>query len=181
VAEQRYVALIRGINVGGRNLIKMTDLKQAFEQAGFESVRTHIQSGNVIFESGSSRTTLEQRLEGMLEQRFGVPLVVVVRSKQQLRTVVYKAPKGFGKHPDTFHSDVIFLRAPLTGKQAMGVVKLRDGVDQAWPANGVVYFARLSAERTKSRLSSIVGTAEYKQMTIRNWSTTTKLLAMLDE
>ena len=95
--------------------------------------------------------------------------------------MVEDAPTGFGTEPDRYHSDAIFLRAPLTPAQAMKVVHLREGVDQAWPGKGVLYFARLSAERTKSRLNKIVGTPEYKQMTIRSWSTTTKLLALLDE
>ena len=58
---------------------------------------------------------------------------------------------------------------------------IREGVDQAWPGDGVVYFARLSAKRVQSKMSRIVGTPEYKQMTIRSWSTTTKLLDLLDE
>jgi uncharacterized protein (DUF1697 family) len=116
----------------------------------------------------------------MLERRLGVPLVVVVRSHRQLRTTIDKAPKGFGAAPDTYHSDAIFLKHPLSSQQAMRVVRLRDGVDEAWPGSGVVYFARLSAQRTKSRMSNIVGTPEYKQMTIRSWSTTTKLLNLLE-
>jgi uncharacterized protein (DUF1697 family) len=68
----------------------------------------------------------------------------------------------------------------LTTKHRQNDVQLREGVDQAWPGNGVVYFARLSARRTQSRMSSIVGTPEYQQMTIRSWSTTTKLLDLLD-
>ena len=76
---------------------------------------------------------------------------------------------------------MIFLKAPLTSGQAMRVVKLRDGVDQAWPGSGVVYFARLSERRTQSLMSRIVGTPEYQRMTIRSWSTTTKLLGLLDE
>ena len=63
----------------------------------------------------------------------------------------------------------------------MRVVELRDGVDQAWTGTGVLYFARLSERRTQSRMSSIVGTPEYKLMTIRSWNTTTKLLGLLDE
>lgn len=109
-----------------------------------------------------------------------VPLVVVVRSHQQLRAVVGEAPSGFGQQPGTYHSDVIFLKGPLTSRQAMRVVKQRDEVDQAWPGTGVVYFARLSERRTQSRMSSIVGTPEYQQMTIRSWATTTKLLGLLD-
>lgn len=63
----------------------------------------------------------------------------------------------------------------------MGVVQLREGVDKAWPDTGAIYFARLSAERQRTSMSKIVGTSEYQLMTIRSWSTTTKLLALLDD
>lgn len=176
----RYVALLRGINVGGRNIVAMADLRQAFEAAGHQAVATYIQSGNVLFESGAPRNRLEDELESMLELRIGTRLVVVVRTHLQLRGVVQKAPEGFGQQPGTYHSDVIFLKAPLSSQQAMRVVGRREGVDQAWPGTGVVYFARLSERRTESRMSRIVGTPEYAQMTIRNWATTTKLLSLLD-
>ena len=107
-------------------------------------------------------------------------MVVVVRTHRQLRAVVVGAPEGFGAQPDTFHSDVVFLKAPLTSADAMGVVQRRAGVDEAWPDTGVIYFQRLSARRTQSRLSRIMGTPAYQQMTIRNWATTTKLLTLLD-
>jgi uncharacterized protein (DUF1697 family) len=178
----RYVALLRGINVGGRNPVAMADLREAFEAAGFRAVSTYINSGNVLFESDRrEQAPLEADLEAMLQLRFGVPIVVVVRSHRQLRTVVEKAPAGFGAQPDTYHSDVIFMKAPLTSKQAMQVVKLREGVDQAWPGSGVVYFARLSERRTQSRMSSIASTPEYQRMTIRSWTTTTKLLQLADQ
>ena len=180
MGAKRYVALLRGINVGGRNPVAMADLRKAFEADGYGEVSTYIQSGNVLFESDGRSDSLEDEIEAMLERRFGVPLVVVVRSHRQLRTVVEKAPEGFGGAPDTYHSDVIFLKHPLSSRQAMTVVELRDGVDQAWPSPGVVYFARLSARRTQSRMNRIVGTPEYQRMTIRSWSTTTKLLGLLE-
>jgi uncharacterized protein (DUF1697 family) len=178
----RYVALLRGINVGGRNPVAMADLRGAFEAAGFRAVSTYINSGNVLFESDRrEQASLEADLEAMLERRLGVPIVVMVRSHRQLRTVVDKAPDGFGAQPGTYHSDVIFLKGPLTPKKAMHVVKLREAVDQAWPGTGVVYFARLSERRTQSRMSSIVGTPEYQRMTIRSWTTTTKLLQLANQ
>ncbi|MEV3902368.1 DUF1697 domain-containing protein [Mycobacterium sp. NPDC050551] len=177
----RYVALLRGINVGGRNKISMADLRSVFESLEFEDVTTYIQSGNVLFSSDAPRASLESSIEGMLEARLGIPLVVVVRSHRQLRAVVHRAPSGFGEQPDTYHSDVVFLKPPLTAAQAMRIVDVRDGVDQAWPGSGAVYFARLSARRTESRMSRIVGKPEYQKMTIRSWSTTTKLLALLDQ
>ena len=177
----RYVALLRGVNVGGHNIVAMSDLREAFEAAGFQAVRTYIQSGNVLFESDARRHSLEADLEAMLERRFGVPLVVMLRSRLQLRNVVDKAPDGFGTRPDTYHSDVIFLKGSLTSRQAMRAVQLHEGVDRAWPGTGVIYFARLSERRAQSRMSRIVGTPEYQKMTIRSWTTTTKLLSLLDE
>lgn len=177
----RYVALLRGINVGGRNIIAMADLREAFETDGYGAVGTYIQSGNVLFESDAPRGELESEIEPMLEHRFGVPLVVVLRSHDQLRSVVKKAPAGFGADPGRYHSDAIFLKAPLTSRQAMRVVRLREGVDEAWAGTGVLYFARLSERRVQSLMGKIVGTPEYAQMTIRSWTTTTKLLALLDE
>ena len=180
MGTKQYVALLRGINVGGRNKVPMADLRSTFEADGYQAVRTYINSGNVLFESGAPPDSLEGELEAMLERRFGFPLVVVVRSHLQLRKVVEEAPDGFGAEPETYHSDVIFLKAPLSSRQAIKVVERREGVDQAWPGTGVLYFARLSERRTQSRMSRIVGTPEYARMTIRNWATTTKLLALLD-
>ena len=180
MATTRYVALLRGINVGGRNRVGMADLREAFEAAGHDAVGTYIQSGNVLFESAGPRGSLEEDLEAMLERRFHVPLLVVLRTHLQLRAVVDKAPPGFGRDPGTYHSDVIFLKAPLSTRDGMRVLQVREGVDQAWSGTGVIYFARVSARRSQSRMSRIVGTSQYRRMTIRSWATTTKLLRLLD-
>ena len=62
----RYVVLLRGINVGGRNKISMADLRSAFESLEFEDITTYIQSGNVLFSSDAPRASLESSIEGML-------------------------------------------------------------------------------------------------------------------
>jgi uncharacterized protein (DUF1697 family) len=175
------VALLRGINVGGRNKVPMADLRAAVESGGHTSVRTYIQSGNVCFDTDQPAAGIEAGLEQVLARELGIDLVVVVRSQRQLRSVVHDAPDGFGQQPEVFHSDVMFLKAPLTASQAMRVVQTRDGVDRAWPGRGVVYFERLSERRAQSRMSRIVGTPEYQLMTGRSWSTTTKLLALLEQ
>jgi uncharacterized protein (DUF1697 family) len=180
MTANRYLALLRGINVGGRNPVAMADLRSAFELHGCTEVSTYIQSGNVLFDSPIPRRSLEAELEDLLELRLGATLTVVVRSHRQLRSIVRAAPDGFGQDPDRFHSDVVFLKAPLTSRQAMEIVELRDGVDRAWKGPGVIYFARLSERRTQSRMNRIMGTPQYRRMTIRNWSTTTKLLQLLD-
>jgi uncharacterized protein (DUF1697 family) len=175
----RHVALLRGINVGGKNKVPMADLRAAFEDAGYEDVATYINSGNVVFDGPTK--VAEDEVESMLETRLGLPLVVVLRSRQRFRNVLQKAPPGFGSQPTKHHSDVVFLKAPLTSSQVMKVVELREDVDEAWAGNGVVYFQRLSSQRTKSKMNSITQTSEYAQMTIRSWSTTTALLELLEE
>ncbi|MGZ5289731.1 MAG: DUF1697 domain-containing protein [Actinomycetota bacterium] len=176
----RYVALLRGINVGGKNPIKMTDLKACFEADGFEDVATYIQSGNVVFTSGrSAGETLTGRIERMLARSFAYEASVVVRSGAQMRAVVDAAPDGFGADRATHRSDVIFLKPPLTARAAMRDVPTRDGVDRAWEGSGVLYFERLVARATQSRLSKIVSMPIYRSMTIRNWRTTTELLRLL--
>ena len=87
-ATKRHVALLRGINVGGKNKVAMADLREAFEAHGFSDVRTYIQSGNVVFGSVTPAKTLEDDIEKLLERRFKVPLVVVVRSEARLRSIV---------------------------------------------------------------------------------------------
>ena len=87
MAAKQYVALLRGVNVGGRNKVAMADVRRV--RGSRLQIGPHVhQSGNVLFESDAAPTTLERDIEDMLESRFGVPLVVVVRSHGQLRKVV---------------------------------------------------------------------------------------------
>lgn len=159
----------------------MAELRQVFERGGFRDVATYIQSGNVMFVSGAPRDSLESSIEAVLDKELGLSLMVVVRSLIQLRNVVRESPDAFGERPEEYHSDVVFLKAPLTPARVMSIVAPRPGVDRVWPGTGVVYFQRLSAKRSQSRLSRLVSTPEYAHMTIRSWRTTTKLLGLLDK
>jgi uncharacterized protein (DUF1697 family) len=177
----RYVALLRGINVGGKNLIKMAELKACLEDHGLEDVATYIQSGNVVFGSAAtSLTELTDRIEGVLAATFGYEASVVLRSRRQMRAIVDRAPTGFGNDPARYRYDVIFLKAPLTARTAMRSALTKEGVDRAHEGSGVLYFSRLTSRAAQSRLSRVVSTPVYRNMTIRNWNTTTKLTRMLD-
>jgi uncharacterized protein (DUF1697 family) len=174
-----YLALLRGINVGGKNLVKMADLRAAFEEMKFAEVATYIQSGNVLFRAPrQKREELAARIEAGLSRRFGAQLKVVLLTDAQLKRVVAGAPRGFGA--ESHLCDVIFLRKPLTVKRAIGLVETRDGVDRAWAGPGVLYFSRLASKASGSRLSKVASLPEYQNMTIRGWSTTRKLLALMD-
>jgi uncharacterized protein (DUF1697 family) len=176
-----YVALLRGINVGGKNLIKMTDLKACFEALGFENVRTYIQSGNVIFSADESdKARLTSWLEDALSNTFHYESTVVVRSDHEIKEIVAHAPQGFGSEPATYRYDVVFLKEPLTSTEAMKSITTKEGVDQAFAGEGVLYFSRLISRAAQSHLSRIVSMPLYQSITIRNWNTTTKLLNMME-
>jgi uncharacterized protein (DUF1697 family) len=177
----QYVALLRGINVGGKNLIKMIALKASFEGLGFTDVHTYIQSGNVLFSAaGSGQAKLTKQIEEALSKTFSYESRVVVRSLKQMKEIVRDAPKGFGTDPATYRYDVIFLKEPLTAAKAMKSVSTKEGVDQAFVGKGVLYFSRLSSRASQSNLSRIISMPVYQFMTIRNWNTTTKLLNMME-
>jgi uncharacterized protein (DUF1697 family) len=178
---KKYVALLRGINVGGKNLIKMAALKACFETLGFKIVTTYIQSGNVLFGADESdQAKLTSRIEEALSRTFNYQSRVVVRSQKQLKGIVVHAPKGFGSDPVTYRYDVLFLKEPLTATEAMKSITAKEGVDQAVAGKGALYFTRLISKASQSHLTRIITLPVYQNMTIRNWNTTTKLLGLME-
>ena len=178
----RYLVLLRGINVGSRNKVKMAPLRELLGELGFPNVATYVASGNVVLSSEGSAAEIKRRIEAALPKPFRLDselVAVLVPSQAQLRAVVDGRPKGFGDHPETYHSDAVFLTG-IDAATAMTVFDPRPGVDRVWPGEGVIYSERLSAERTKSRLGKIVGMPPYEAMTIRNWATTMALSRLIE-
>ena len=179
--RKTYIVLLRGINVGGKNKVPMASLKKCLEDLGFSNVSTYIASGNVILDSDKHPTEIKDRIEKALPASFKLHselIKVLILSRNQLQAIIDNKPKGFGEQPMKYHSDAIFLMG-IDSTQAIQVFDPREGVDKVWPGDGVIYSQRLSSQRTKSRLNKMMGTPAYKSMTIRNWSTTTKLLEIL--
>ncbi len=176
-----YAVLLRGINVGGKNILPMADLKKCLEELGFAHVSTYIASGNVLLASSEPADEIQARIEAALTKSFKLDselIKVLVLSRKKLQAVIDHKPKGFGEQAEKYHSDAIFLM-DITAAQAMPIFDPREGVDKVWPGRGVIYSQRLSAERTKSRLNKVTASPLYKSMTIRSWNTTMKLLDIL--
>jgi uncharacterized protein (DUF1697 family) len=183
MAVARYVILLRGINVGGKNKLSMKDLKESLEEFGYENVATYINSGNVIANSKKSARAIEAEIEAALPKRFRLDsdlIRVLALPRAKYRAMVEGRPRGFGDDPAKYHSDAIFLLDGLSMKDAVAAFDPRDGVDTMWTGEGIIYHQRLSAERTKTRLNKVMGSPVYKSMTVRNWATTLKLLEMLE-
>jgi uncharacterized protein (DUF1697 family) len=178
----RYLVLLRGINVGGKNPVPMARLRELLAELGYSDVSTYIASGNAIVSSDRPPDAIKRQIEEALPRAFQLHsdvVSVLVLTDAQLRGVVSRKPDGFGDEPETYLSDAIFLIG-IDAETALKAFDPRPGVDRVWPGDGVIYSQRLAAERTKSRLGKIAGSARYKSMTIRSWTTTLALLDLLE-
>lgn len=180
MTKTRYIALLRGINVGGKNKIKMTDLKACFESLDFEEVLTYIQSGNILFTAQTeSVSVLTLKIERALSKRFKYQALVIVLTSKQLTKAIKQAPKNFGKSSDLYRYDVLFLKKPLKPKTLALKIKTKEGVDTIYAGEEAIYFSRLISKATQSQLAKIIQLPEYKLLSIRNWNTTSKLFELL--
>ena len=182
MSDNRYVALLRGINVGGNNLIKMIELRSSFASMGFGDVVTYIQSGNVVFSSKqTNKTKLTALIEKALSEAFSYESKVVVISRSDMEQVVAQAPKGFGKDTELYRYDVLFVKEPLKTSEALKDAPTAPGVDTVHAGDHALYFRRLVSKATQSKLNKLVQRPVYKNLTVRNWNTTIKLLQMVKE
>lgn len=177
-----YVILVRGINVGGKSRVSMSELKIHLEELEFSLVQTYINSGNVLVSSNKNAQEVQEIVENVLAKEFKLDNKlnkVLVLTQKQLESVVKEKPKGFGEEPEKYHSDVLFVM-DTTVKEVMPIFSPKEGVDTIWPGDEVIYSQRLSAKQTQSRLNKIMLSPLYKSLTIRNWNTTVTLTKLLD-
>ena len=177
----KYVALLRGINVGGNSIIRMADLKRAFEECGFTNVVTYINSGNVIFESEEkSIKAITDLLEKELSETFNFNLRLVVITHAQLQEVVRDAPSEWKKDSD-LRRYISFIKEPVTAKDAVQEPELKDGVDFVKDGKQVLYLSTKLEGLTKSNFTKLMGKKIYQDMTMRNFNTVQKLLALMEK
>jgi uncharacterized protein (DUF1697 family) len=175
----KYIALLRGINVGGSGIIKMADLKKAVEKSGFTNVRTYIQSGNIIFESDETgEDRIAFRLEDVLSKNFNISSRVIIRTGEQLKKILLEVPADWKTRND-LRCYIGFIRGPLSAQDVIREVELKEGVDFVKAGDGVVYMSTVLSGITKSGLTKLIAKKVYKEITIRNYTTAQKLLSLM--
>ncbi|MDR0374400.1 MAG: DUF1697 domain-containing protein [Treponema sp.] len=175
-----YVALLRGINVGGNNIIKMSELKIIFEKMDLFDVQTYIQSGNVVFNAfGKDKLKLVGKIEKKLSETLNNEAKVSLLALPEMDEIIGRKPYRYGEEDEKYKYDIIFFIEPLTAKEAIKGIRARESVDEAYEGNKVIYFRRLKEKIAKTYLTKIIGTPIYKYMTLRNWNTTEKLFNLM--
>jgi uncharacterized protein (DUF1697 family) len=174
-----YVCLLRGINVGGNGIVSMADLKAVFVGLGFTNVGSYINSGNLIFSSTvSDARKLESMIESEILAKLKMDLKVVVRSRKEITEVLKHLPKDW-EYPENYRCDVIFLRHEIDDPELVNRIAVKEGVDEVSYFKGTIFWSALKSEITKSKATKLVGTKEYKFMTIRTLRTVRKLEEMM--
>lgn len=175
----KYIALLRGINVGGKNKVSMNQLKACFQQAGFLNVAIYINSGNVIFDTPEQgKVELAQKCEEILEKEFGFPIKVAIIDVDTLKEALEQVPEWWGKASDAKHN-AVFVIPPATAAEVVEAVgEIRPEYEQIYIYKDIIFWSSPLKTFSRSKWSRIVGTKAYQDITIRNANTTKKSMAL---
>jgi uncharacterized protein (DUF1697 family) len=175
----KFVALLRGINVGGKTLIKMGDLKACIEELGFGDVSTYIASGNVLFESGERNAAkLESKIEREIEKRFRLPVKIVVLDRAAYARIVKAIPKSW-VGDESLRANVAFVRRGTDAKEVVRELEPDPAVEEVKAIKGAILWATKRDALNRSVMRKLIGGAAYKELTVRNLNTALKLQELL--
>jgi len=171
-----YVALLRGVNVGGNNMINMADLKKAFERRGFHSVVTYINSGNILFFGGPDEAAVSAECADILTADFGMDVAVCVIPAAELADSLARAPGWWNAAPDAKH-DAFFVIPPATAAGICGHVgEAKEDYEKAAYHGRVIFWSAPVATYSRTRWSKLSkDKSMYRAITVRNANTALKL------
>jgi uncharacterized protein (DUF1697 family) len=173
-----YVALLRGINVGGNNIVDMKKLKSIFESLGFSYVATYINSGNIIFEELSKdKKEIARDIEVAIRDNFNLDIKVVIRNLDNIEAVCRELPSTWVKN-DIMRTDVMFLWEQFDRPDVLELLDINP-VDNVRYISGAILWNVEDKDYYKSGIKKLIGTKLYKNMTIRNVNTVRMLYKLM--
>ncbi len=174
-----YVALLRGINVGGKAKIDMKILKQLTETLGFLTVRTYINSGNILFFSDLNSILIKTLLETSIENYFGVKITVTLFDQAMIKNLCQTFPKSW-TNDALYKTDILFLNEAYDHPSSLNLINPNPEVDHLIYAQGAIGWHIERQLYAQSRMSKFIGSPLYKNMTARNITTLRKINALLN-
>ena len=170
-----FVALLRGVNVGGKNMISMSSLKESFETMGFQQVTTYINSGNIIFKTkeGDARK-LERKIEQMLASDYQLESKVVVRSLSEMEKLVESLPPSWNADSSRRYN-VMFLRHSIDSEKILAELPALSDVEEVLYRPGTLLWSGQVTELSQTIMLKLSSRKIFQDMTVRNLNTTKKL------
>lgn len=174
-----YVALLRGINVGGNNKIDMKQLKISFEQAGMTNVVTYINSGNIVFTCNTkSKTEISRILELAIQDNFGLQIKVLVLNFDDMNTIMSVIPETW-TNDAKMKCDVLFLWEEINNESVMDNLVIKPDIDTVKYVSGAIIWSVDKQNLTRSGMTKIIGSNIYRKITARNVNTTRKIYDLM--
>lgn len=176
---KKYLALLRGINVGGNKKVEMKKLKALFENLGFINVFTYINSGNIIFESKERDSDkLLAIIRSGLKKYFAFEIEVIIRDDQNIIKLAKTVPARWQNDTEQ-RTDVLFLWDEFDNRDSIKLVTQNKGIDNIIYVKGAIVWNIKRKDLSRSGMHKFIGTALYKNMTARNINTVRKLAGLM--
>ncbi len=166
----KYVALLRGVNVGKSKRVEMKKLKAVFESAGCFGVSTYINSGNVIFESRLPKGVIARVLEKTIRKEFGPGILLMIKTKKEMADIAKAIPSVWKNDADQ-RTDVAYLFKEIDSRKVIDDLPMRKDLVALRYVKGAVIWNLERKNLGKSRLSKLIGSEAYRHMTMRNVNT----------
>lgn len=180
--QTKFVALLRGINVGGNNIIAKADLIDCFESLGFQNVMTYIQSGNILFRANTSSVkNVTSKIEKQLSIRFSYAARAVVMTRRQFDSAVEAAHSEWG-HNSEYKHNALFTLGDTTSKNVLA--QLPDpnaGIETVSTGPSVLFWSASTKDLSRTTMMKLAKTSMYKQLTVRNHNTVFKIRDLFDK
>ena len=177
---KRYMALLRGINISGKNKVVMAELKKEFESLKFEDVKTYLNSGNVIFSSRENIEKITKQIEEMLKKNYDFKIPVFVLEQEKLKDILEHAPTWWGSDDKAIYDNLIFIIPQLSFKEVFEEIgEAKEDLEKIQNYNDVIFwsFSRKDYQKT-NWWPKTANTNVSKKLTIRTANTVRKIVSM---
>jgi uncharacterized protein (DUF1697 family) len=174
-----FVALLRGVNVGGNNIIKMSSLKTSFEKMGFANVSTYINSGNILFKAKErDARKLETKIEAMLSKEYKLGCKVVVRSFAEMESLIANLPKDWNSD-ENWKYNVMFLRHSIDSEKLLQSLRHKPEIEKVVYYPGTLLWSARITDLNRTLMHKLSSHKLFQDMTVRNTNTTRKLYELM--
>ena len=177
----KYIALLRGINISGKNKISMNELKIGFEEIGYKEVKTHLNSGNVIFESNiNDKKQITENIQMMIKNKFNYSIPVFITTKEELKCILDNSPKWWGTDNKEIYDNIIFIIPPATYEEIYNTIGApKEDLEKISEYKNIIFWSYILKYYQKTNWwPKTANTTINDKITIRTANTVKKLLEL---
>lgn len=176
----KYIILLRGINISGKNKISMDELKQELENHNYQNVITYLNSGNIILSSDKEKEFIMNDIHLIIKKRFNLDIPVYVISSLELKDILVHNPEWWGTNNKAIYDNIIFVIPPMTCEEVYSTVgEPKESIDMIQEYNNIIFWSYdLNNYRKSNWWIKTTSTSIRNQITIRTANTIKKILEL---